>query len=428
MNRSAYKVLTTTCTIFMVLGTVIFSACGGQSESSSPITLTFTWWSNGDVKDAKFTAWVNEFTTTHPNIKTKCEFLNWSDYWSTLPTKVAGGTAADLIGQYSGAIASFYKNKQLLDLSTFPDYQSAIANLDPNTIQLTVYDNHPYALPLGVAARVITYNKAMFKAAGIPFPDPVKPMTVTQFANLSKQLTIVNNGKITQAGFYSSTNMQTGYLAAFFVEDAGGKFFDNYINPRKIAINTPQGIQGLTQYQNLFTQQISPPNTAEPWKDGIDGLKAGNVAMTIDGPWDFSQYDPSQFGIMPMPVTSSGQHIAHSSANSLGIYAQTKHSAEAWEFVKWASQTPQQIEYSKFSDVPVEKSAFDNFKSVITPAEYYPTLQVEISNIKPDMVTASTDLQTNAEKILLDLANGKITPTQAATQLESTGNIALQIA
>src|SRR5215469_15919479 len=59
----------------------LLSACGSNSTSANPVTLTFGWWSNGPVKDNAMKAWAQSFTKTHPTITIKPEILSWNDYW-----------------------------------------------------------------------------------------------------------------------------------------------------------------------------------------------------------------------------------------------------------------------------------------------------------------------------------------------------------
>lgn len=417
--RSAFVAL-------VFVGALLLTACGGSSSNAAgPVTLTFGWWSNGPQHDQQFAAWAQSYTQTHPNVTIKTEFLPFGDYFTKLKTSAAAGDAYDLIGQCSCVVAPYYANQQMLDLSTFSDYQSAVAGLDAGAVQTDTYNGHPYGMPLGVAARVIGYNKAMFAAAGVAAPDPVNPMTLTNFVALAKKLTIVKGGKITQAGLVTGLDYDTSYLPEFFAENAGASLFDAYVNPKQVTINTPQGIQALTTYQSLWTQNIEPSPDDNSWGAGLAGLQSNKVAMTISGPWEFSQFDTSKYGIMPIPVSDAGQHLQRMTINSLSIFAGSQHKAAAWDFLKWASQTPQQVSFSTFSDTPVNKQAFAQFNTVIQPTAFYPTLQVEATNIRPYLLTPSTELSSVTTQTLQDLARGKLTPTQAAAQLQQQGNAAL---
>lgn len=40
------------------VGGSLLSACGGSSNSSGPVTITYGWWSNGPAKDNAMKAWI----------------------------------------------------------------------------------------------------------------------------------------------------------------------------------------------------------------------------------------------------------------------------------------------------------------------------------------------------------------------------------
>ena len=426
MTRITRSRLRFSLAILALLSTLILAACGGtaanpSNASSDHVTLTFGWWSNGPQHDQQFAAWAQSFTKTHPNITIKSEFLPFGDYFTKLQTTAAAGDAYDIIGQCSCKVAPYYANQQMVDLSTFADYKSAISGLDAGALQTDTYAGHLYGMPLGVAARVIGYNKAMFAAAGIPTPDPVKPLTISQFVALSQKLTIVSNGKTKQAGLFTGLDLDASYLPEFFAENQGTSLFDNYVQPKNVTINSPAGIQALTQYQSLWTQHIEPSVDDNSWQAGLAGLQSNRVAMTISGPWEFSQFDPSKYGIMPMPVTDAGQHMQRMTINSLSIFSGSQHKAEAWEFLKWAAQAQQQEQYASFADTPVNKVAFANSSASVQPASFYPTLQVEATNIRPYLLSSSTQLTTDITNTLQDLTRGKISPSQAASQLQQQG-------
>jgi multiple sugar transport system substrate-binding protein len=171
--------------------TLVLSACGdtatptpsvasttiaGTNSSGSNtgvVTLTFGWWSNSPEKDR---AWLDSYAQSHPNIKIKSEFLGWDQYWSNINTTTVAGTAYDLIGLCTCAIANILDNGNLLNLNQFPDLGQVTANLADNTAIQFNWNKKQYALPVGIALGLLGYNKDLFQAAGIPPPDSTAEM------------------------------------------------------------------------------------------------------------------------------------------------------------------------------------------------------------------------------------------------------------
>src|SRR5947209_3288962 len=168
------------------VGGTLLEACGGSggSSSSGPVTLTYGWWSNGPVKDNAMKEWVKSFSKVNPNIQVNPEILSWQDYWNKLQTTVSGGNAWDIIGMAVGLAPPYYDQGALLDLSQFNDLQSSTKNLLPSSVQVCVWKGKQYTMPAGVYVPLMGYNKSLLQKAGIPFPDPVTPMTFDYFKSI----------------------------------------------------------------------------------------------------------------------------------------------------------------------------------------------------------------------------------------------------
>jgi multiple sugar transport system substrate-binding protein len=410
------------------VGGTLLEACGGGSTSSSsgPVTLTYGWWSNGPTKDNAMFAWLKDFEKSHPNIKIKGEILPWPNYWSKLQTTVAGGNAYDIVGVAGSQAAPYYDQGALYDLTSMPGYQDAVKNLNQSSMQLCNWNGKQYSLPVGIYVPLLGYNKDLLKQAGVAFPDPVNPLTFQQFMALGQKLSKNAGGKYTQYTFHPG-DFDPLWTNMVYME--GGKVYDNLVNPKKILINTPEGIKGLTDFQTLFTQHIAPPFselTNGPWGAGdIDSLLTDKVAFSRIGAFDFAQINEQKLQNKigaTLLFSINGNQVTLGNANSFGIYKGSKNAAQAWEFIKWATQTEPDKTYAKISDVPSDKAAFDQMSSYITPAEYVPTLLAGAKPFMPAVMTPHQQYGTDLVNIITDLANGKITPEKAAQQIEQKGN------
>ncbi len=407
----------------------LLEACGGSSSSSSssgPVTLTYGWWSNGPTKDNSMLAWVKEFESSHPNIKVKAEILPWANYWSKLQTTVAGGNAYDIVGMAGGNAAPYYDQGALYDLSTLSGYQDVAKNLKADAVKLGNWKGKQYTLPVGVYVPLIGYNKTMLKAAGIPFPDPVKAMEFSDFKTMAAKLVKQSGGKYTQ---YAININDLDPLWTALVQLEGGQVYDTPVNPKKMTLSTPEGIKGLTDWQSLYTEHLNPPIGEQangPWGTGdLDSLLTGKVAFARIGAFDFASIQQQnlvdQIGAMPI-FGVNGKQVTLGNANSFGIYKGSKYPEQAWEFIKWVTSTDPDKTFAKISDVPSNTVAFDQMASYITPQVYVQTLTSANKGWGPIVMTPNPQFGTDIGNILTDLANGKLTPAKAAQQMEQKGN------
>src|SRR5579859_5522002 len=178
LNRRSFLKQAGNVALASGVGGALLSACGGtgpsttggSSSSSSPVTITYGWWSNGPFKDNAMKDWVKSFSDKHPNIQVKPEILTWSDYWNKLQTTVAGGNAWDVVGMAGFMGAQYFDQGALLDLSQFSDLADASKNLLPQALKMCNWKGKQNALPAGLYVPLIGYNKAVLKKGGVAFP------------------------------------------------------------------------------------------------------------------------------------------------------------------------------------------------------------------------------------------------------------------
>jgi multiple sugar transport system substrate-binding protein len=416
----------------LLTASLALGACSSGDDTDSggdsgPTTLTWGWWSNTPEKDALYRKWLDTFEASHPNIKIKSEFLPWDAYWDKVKTTTAGGNAYDIVGLCSCFAASYFDNEVFADLKGMDGYGAAVANAEAGPIGVFGWKDKQYALPVGISVPLLGYNKDLFQAAGVPAPDPVQPISFDAFDEMAKKLTKTNGSKTTQYALHPGSFNYWEALIAMH----GGSMYDNFVSPTKVTINTPEGIAGLADYRKLFTDKIVPPIDEQhdnQWLNGdIDSLRTGKVAMARVGPWNFADIASKSpnIGVAPLPVVG-GKLAFYSGANGYAISAESKHQKQAWEFLQWMLQTPNQVEFAKFSDVPVDKQALTQLSTYITPKDFAPTLSASIPGFRPGLLTVKEELGKNVGLIIDDLGRGKLTPEQAAAKIEEQGNALLK--
>jgi multiple sugar transport system substrate-binding protein len=426
MTRRSFLAKAGSAALAAGVGGSLLAACGG-SGSSGTVTLSYGWWSNGPVKDNAMKAWVKSFSDTHPNIKINAEILTWQDYWNKVQTTVAGNNAYDIMGMATGNAAPYYNQGALLDLSTFSDFKDATKNLIPSAVQMCNWKGKQYTLPVGIYVPLIGYNKTLLQKAGVPFPDPLTPMSFDQFKTIAARLSIKSGNQYTQ--YAININDIGDPLWTDFILMEGGQVYDTFIDPKKVLLNTPAGIKGLADWQSLYTENLAVPYAEQsngPFGAGdIDSLLTNKVAFSRIVLADFAQVVQQnltgQLGVMPL-WSVNGKQVTCGNANSFGIFANSKHPNEAWEFIKWATSTGNK-QFGKISDIPADQTAFNTMASYIQPASWAQTLiaahkTFALSVMTPSQQYTTTDLP----NVLTDLAAGKLTPAQAAAQIEQKGD------
>jgi multiple sugar transport system substrate-binding protein len=404
-------------------GAALQGCGGGATSPSGTVTLNYGWWSNDPTHDKAMRSWLDDFERAHPKIKVNSELLPWNVYWDKIRTTTAAGTAYDIIGIAGFNAAAVYNNHVVLDLQQFSDYQKVAEGMLPVQLEANNWDGKQYGMPVGVFVPFLGYNRNLLRAANIPDLDPKTPLTFEQLKDLARKLTKRQDGKIVQYGMHPG-------IASFdtLVYMEGGQLYDHNINPKKVTINTPEGIRGLEDYLSLFKEDLAVPYeqmTNGPWGDGaLASLEGGKVAlagMLVAYFNTIKQEAPYIGGAPPFTIKRS---VTYGGSNALGIYKGSKHRDEAWEFIKWAVQPQSQMTFARFSDLPANKAALDKLTEYV-PAAFAPTLQQSMSVFQPFLVSPNTEVGTAIGDVLVDMVHGKLTPAQAAAQMEQRGNAAL---
>ncbi|MFI3175240.1 MAG: extracellular solute-binding protein [Bacillota bacterium] len=168
-------------------------------------------------------------------------------------------------------------------------------------------DGEAFAIPGGVTAWGLFYNKNLFDEAGLPYPDPTVPMTWSEYRDLAVQLTS-GSGVDKIYGtlhlewpmyWYGEAIMTLGGGQAFYNEEGLSNIEDPVFRETIEAVYNMQNVDGVTPTMaDIVARKIEP-----------DGFFNGNYAMYLHGTWflnwlaDTETYPRDyEIGFAPMPV------------------------------------------------------------------------------------------------------------------------------
>ncbi len=303
------------------------AACG--TYTGPPATITYAMW--GDTTElANQQKIVDAFKVLNPNITVKVSVSDWDSYWPKLQTDLAGGNAPDVFLMDGPLYPDYQTRDQLLDLSPLiaRDGFDTGQLVDLAVQDFTAPDGHLYGLPRDLNTIALFYNKKMFDAAGIPYPDGTWDWA--KLADVAKLLTKTTGGTTSQWGFYTETSDMEN-LWSSLVWQAGG----DILSPDKktVVIDTDQAAQGIQYLQDLIYKDKV---MAQPVAGGTgDMFENGQAAMEANGSWLVPTHQAAgiDFGVAPLPKGPAGQAT---SVNPSGVvvYKGSKSADAAWEFVK----------------------------------------------------------------------------------------------
>ncbi len=239
--------------------------CGHYTGPAA--TISYAIW--GDTTElANQQKIVDAFMAKNPSIKVKVTVADWDTYWDKLQTSLAGGNAPDVFLMDGPLFPDYQTRDQLLDLSPLiaRDGFDTSALADLAVKDFTAPDGHLYGLPRDLSTIALYYNKTMFDAAGIPYPDATWDWD--KLVEVATKLTKTSGGT-TQWGFYTETSDMENYWSSL-VWQAGG----DILSPDKktVVIDTDQAAAGIQFLQDLIYKdkvmaQPVPGGTGRPLRE-----------------------------------------------------------------------------------------------------------------------------------------------------------------
>ena len=300
--------------------------CGHYTGPAA--TISYAIW--GDTTElANQQKIVDAFMAKNPTIKVKVTVADWDTYWDKLQTSLAGGNAPDVFLMDGPLFPDYQTRDQLLDLSPLiaRDGFDTSALADLGVKDFTAADGDLYGLPRDLSTIALYYNKTMFDAAGIPYPDDTWDWN--KLVQVATKLTKTSGGA-TQWGFYTETTDMENYWSSL-VWQAGGDILS--ADKTSVVIDTDQAAAGIQFLQDLIYKYKV---MAQPTPGGSGDLfENGQAAMEADGSWLVPTHLDAgiDFGVAPLPTGPAGRAT---SVNPSGVvvYKGTKYPDAAWEFVK----------------------------------------------------------------------------------------------
>lgn len=276
-------------------------------------------------------------------------------------TMGAGGSDMDVFYYRPWQDLGAYLNNGWLE--PLSDYYADDAEYDIDdfmaiSLDQATSDGTVYGIPVFAEHYVLYYNKDMFDAAGLEYPDGT--WTWEDVVEAAQKLTDADNGVygISMRGSgYDSVPALIPIIRAY-----GGDYFDEN---GVCQLTSDAAYTAIGIYQQLLA--CCPPGyLSKGWSETSDDFAQGIAAMRIDCDTQFTYaVDPDSsvvadcvgFSSVPYgPVKASGIE----SGWAMGISAGSKNKDAAWEFIKWATGKDMDVQAAINGNFSARLSTWEN--------------------------------------------------------------------
>lgn len=329
-------------------------------------------------------------------------YVPFADYEKQLTLGIASGELPDLVILDGCGMASF------ISLGLFADVSDADIPWDEyikGPMESTMMEGKHYGIPFATNCTALFYNKDLFDAAGISYPD--ENTTWDQFQEMAKTLT--------KDGVYgfgnAATNTDEGTFQCLqWLYTAGGSYMD-----------IKGGVAAYELMQNMI-KDGSWTKEVVNWtqSDVNNNFKAGNLAMQQNGPWQIPsiQQDAPDLNygvtVLPKKDSSSGQATSILGGENMGVVKKDDTSG-AVAFMKYYDQTdvmvdamklygsfPPKTEAAKdpfWTDDPIQAAFIKQLETSIPrgPSASWPSYSAAIQKGFQEVMTSAKTPQQSAE-------------------------------
>lgn len=305
-----------------------------------------------------YRAAAKKFQETHPGIIIKVEEPNFYNEEFSLQAMIGD---ADCF-QWWNAITSADDLKLVLALQPLLDADSDLSEDDffPAVLDQFRDQGQVVGLPGEVQVAFLNYNKRLFDAAGVDYPQP--GWTLDEFLATAVALTDGEDEETKIYGYVPDLYELGDVLTFMTRQDVS--LIDENVDPPTVSFSHPKTISALRWYTNLTTEYGVKPvfdmtsfsSISNPYEDRqalIDTDRAaiwksdqyGNfVTYDENGEIINEEKDSSYIGFVPYPVGEDGKS-GFDAVNGYYIAAQTEVRQAAWEWLKYLTAQESLAQY-----------------------------------------------------------------------------------
>lgn len=291
----------------VAIASLSLAACSGgsapEAEADGPVTLTLSGWSLATTPE--FQVLADAFHEQNPDVTVELKEYDAAEYNTLVTADLAAGVGPDIITQKEVKfVTTFQEGGQLMDVSDV-ELPEGIGGASSYEV-----DGTAYGVPYRQDKWVLFYNKALFDAAGVAYPDG--SWTWADYDEAAEQIAATGTAKGTYQHRWQSTVQ--GFASA--QEDTDilsgdyGYFADYYervlaLQDAKAQVDFNTSTANQLTYQGEFGKQSAAMLPMGTWYTAtlVSQQAAGEADDFEWGIAPIPQLDESTTGTDNTPVT-----------------------------------------------------------------------------------------------------------------------------
>lgn len=334
-------------TLLVAVSLVGLASCGPKKSAGIKV---LNW---GTEQESKVWQQLAADFTAKTGIAVDVETAEWSVYWDKINTLYAAKTPPEVFAMDAPLFMDWYSRGALASIQPYLDKEPGfLEGVYPQTLAAYKTEAGYYGLPRDFQTIVLFYNKDMFDAAGLPYPDGT--WTFDDLRKAAKKLTVRNaDGSYAQWGFTADLWDIEPFMSGL-VWGFGGDIVDT--KARKTLIGKNMDPWNFVWEMVHVDKSIPDQSTAEQY--GSDLFFAGKAAMITMGHWTVPEYSTVSFkwDVAPFPQGPAGRATSVNSAGFV-MAKDSKNPDAGWQWIKYVLSEVGQSRLAELGfAIPVRRS------------------------------------------------------------------------
>jgi len=306
-----------------------------EAAPAAPVTIkVVSFLTYDENKEGAEAAVVAAFQAAHPEITVDFQLLPYADYFTSIKTWIAGGTAPDVASLDLAMLQEMAASGSIVDLNPMIAADGYdLGAYYQSTLDMFKNNGGQYGLPASYSNVVLYYNKNLFDAAGLPYPDA--NMDWATFMSYAKTLTKDTNGDGTNEIFGTSRLWWPYYMLL-----TGATPFN--ADATACTLTDQNAITGFQTMVDLsLTDKVAPTANDLAAQDDWHMFEGGRIAMYPIGPWSISEFNDVikdfDWDATTLPTGPTGKKVTFLFGNAYSVLSGSQQQQAAFEFLKFVT-------------------------------------------------------------------------------------------
>ncbi|MFN8502426.1 extracellular solute-binding protein [Kouleothrix sp.] len=315
------------------------------------------------------------FQKLHPNVTIDAQAIPYDELRKKLLAAIAGGETPDLLRADIIWVPEFAEQGALAKLDeAIPDFATYKDGFYAGPLATNFYKDHYYGLPLDTNTRVIFFNPAILKEAGID----AAPKTVADFAADCAKIKALKKPDT----FCYAEGGTGAWNVLPWIWSQGGNITDPTFSKATGFLNSKGTVAAVTMLRDMLKDGTLSPSILGGGLQTSEAIGKNQVGMIIDGPWMppifKEQFPDLKYDLAPIPAGDGGSSSVVG-GEDIVLFDKSQNKDAALAFLKFVLEEPQQIAMGKTGQMPVLKSLTGNSE---LPA-YFAVFQKQLETANP---------------------------------------------